>query len=246
MPDYSGGFAGDRAGIMNLEGVLGNVAQQAMSNRLFQAQLGQQAFERQMAAQQFGLQQKQFALSKALEPWSIVANMLGWGTQGADRLPLAQALYKQMMGGKSSDISKILSPITPGEGLPSPGQPQSNPSDQDESTKGPSITEEHPLASMALSGLLGLGGGMFGPWAGLGVGAGTYGLLNNIRPYGVSSPDLSVLNYKPTATPSPMGSAMGLNSLQPQNITKRQSRAAKAPSPQNSVPTAQALPNPSQ
>lgn len=243
MPDYTGGFAGDRAGIMNLEGVLGNVANMAMQNKMFNAQLSQQQFERQMAQQQFGLQEKQFGLSKEIEPWMVIANMLGWGTQGDQRIALAQAFRKMMAGGSMDDVQKILGGS--GTGTPAPGTTPAP-----DSSKGSDYDTGNPImdimANYPMLSSLGLGAaGTFamGPLGGLGFGsipwAARYAAQQGAKPYPVD-PNFVV----PPATPTPMANALFSNALQ--NVTKRQSRASGTPTPQNSAPTAQALPSPSQ
>lgn len=231
---FGGGFAGDRAGLMNLENVLGNITQNAMQSRMFNAQLNQQDFERMMAGKQFGLQQKQFGLASRIEPWEAIGNLLGWGTQGAQRLPLAKDFYQMLMGGKPTEA-------IPGEDLPGSGVDINATTNVNGPPPTSSFADRHPGIRLGVDTLGTIGGGMLGarfggkPLIGAGIGGGiTDFILNQIgkQPVLPNNAPMSNAMGLPQLPGSTAGMDMdsiaqsGIPSIAPNNVNKRNARKA--------------------
>lgn len=232
MAQYGGGFAGDRAGLMNLESQLGNIAQmnQRQQQMDTQAQFmrSQEDFRNQAFANQLRQQALmtpgQLALQRAQTAWyNAMAKNAGAGTGPTKATPEA---IKDAAGNTV--------------GFQDPGN---------------AITDVRGGGAQVLGDTLAGGLGYFftpgGPvQKGLGGAAAATGmnlLMNKAYDFshpsevnqrimeglaGTGSPYDPLL--KPTATPTPMAGAMskklsGVKSTAPQNVTKRANRNVGLP-----------------
>ena len=124
MAEYGGGFAGDRAGLMNLQQTLAGVTQNAMQQRQADAMLQNMKFQQDMAQKEFANTQTQQGFQRRMMPWQIAAQMGGWQMDEAQREQFYPEMYRRIMGGKGIG-SPVPASATPGT---SGGSPIPNPS----------------------------------------------------------------------------------------------------------------------
>lgn len=263
MAEYGGGFAGDRAGLMNLQQTLAGVTQNQMQGRQMDMMRQNMMFQQGMAQKEFQNTQAQQAYQRKMMPWQIAAQMGGWQMDEPQRLQFYPEMYQRIMGGKGS-----VSPgggVGPGMGLPPSGPPQgANPPIGNDITdiRGGDPQVIGDLAGTALGGMMGAPFGKAGMVGGAALGSTATNYLMN-KAYDFGHPEdveyrralANPSDYSPFPTntpvfPTPMSGAMGqaINSTSAKNVNKRNNRAVKAPNMDSvglpSQPTAVSLPGP--